>query len=451
VQLLTAQRLARTDGSRTDGTRMKIFGAQRREPAELDSRPSPGRVAIILGGTAVGELEVLRAVSALCQTLNAALRPQPPAADGSATAASDDSAAGGGGGGGRAGASAPPGAIAPPLEFAVACCVSNFAKIERGADCPPLVKIPYFPQQASRFLAQFELVLLCGTTPPVAQFGYRDGPSDLLAGGAAGGPRTAQISHADLAAAFAFLDVRCAQLLARLAGGRVPPTAPLPTAMPSTPLPLPAAGPLSALALCQTLACLQPAECVVVDESLTSGSSYWDASARCPRRFSHLTLTGGAIGSGLPMALGAAVACPSRYVIAFQSDGSGMYSMQALWTMARERLSNVTVIVCANHAYQILDLEMDMQRPKHSRAQGPGLCDDGESRAQAHRAAVEALTSLEQPRVDGLALAAGCGVVAQRVETVGELADALRESFAERSDGPRLIEAVLAQRRRPSR
>ncbi|KIY96436.1 acetolactate synthase I/II/III large subunit [Monoraphidium neglectum] len=97
--------------------------------------------------------------------------------------------------------------------------------------------------------------------------------------------------------------------------------------------PLPPDGRLTAAALCQVVAALQPEGCVLVDESLTSGSSYWEAAKGCPP-FSHLTITGGAIGCGPPMALGAALACPGRRVINLQADGSAMYSLQARNTHA---------------------------------------------------------------------------------------------------------------------
>ena len=127
-----------------------------------------------------------------------------------------------------------------------------------------------------------------------------------------------------------------------------------------TPSPPTHDGPLTASAMCHIVAALQPKDCVVVDESLTSGASYWDHSATC-ERFSHLTLTGGAIGFGPAAAVGAAVACPGRKIINIQADGSGLYSAQALWTQAKERLDVVTV-VCANRKYAILKLEHAMQR-----------------------------------------------------------------------------------------
>ena len=119
-------------------------------------------------------------------------------------------------------------------------------------------------------------------------------------------------------------------------------------------------GRLTASALCQIVAALQPAEAIIVDESLTSGNSYWDHSKGCPP-FSHLTLTGGAIGCGPPLAVGTALACPERKVINLQADGSCMYSIQALWTQAREKL-DVVNIICANRTYAILKVEMAKQR-----------------------------------------------------------------------------------------
>jgi acetolactate synthase-1/2/3 large subunit len=119
-------------------------------------------------------------------------------------------------------------------------------------------------------------------------------------------------------------------------------------------------GKLTPKTMCHTVAALQPEGCVVVDEVLTSGAWYWEASSGCPP-FSHLTLTGGAIGCGPPLAVGAAVACPDRVIINLQADGSAMYSLQALWTQAREGLHVVTV-VAANRAYAILKLEMVKQR-----------------------------------------------------------------------------------------
>jgi acetolactate synthase-1/2/3 large subunit len=136
-----------------------------------------------------------------------------------------------------------------------------------------------------------------------------------------------------------------------------------------------------------------------------------------------MTNTGGAIGQGLPCAVGAAIAAPDARVICLQSDGSAQYTLQALWTMARERL-NVTVIICANHRYGILQTEL--------RRSGAAL--DGW--ATAH------LTRLDSPKVDWLSLAKGYGVSGCRATTTVEFREAL--SVALRTQGPYLIEAQLA-------
>lgn len=182
------------------------------------------------------------------------------------------------------------------------------------------------------------------------------------------------------------------------------------------------AGRLTAATMCQTVAALQPAGAIVVDESLTSGSSYYALSRCCPP-FSHLTLTGGAIGCGIPLALGAAVACPGRVVINLQADGSGMYSLQGLWSQAREGLRVVTVI-CANRAYSILKVEMARERI-----------------APSNGKAAKALTEIGSPAIHWVSLAQGMGVPASRAATCEELAAALRAALVRQ--GPSLIEAVL--------
>ena len=139
-------------------------------------------------------------------------------------------------------------------------------------------------------------------------------------------------------------------------------------------------------------------------------------------RFSLLTLTGGSIGMGPPCATGAAIACPDRTVINFQGDGGAMYTLQSLWTQAREQLHVVT-LVCANRAYRILQVES-------ARA---GVAAPG---PQAH-----SLTDLSRPALDWVHLAQGMGVPARRVDSADSLQDALGRALAER--GPSLIEMAL--------
>jgi acetolactate synthase-1/2/3 large subunit len=182
-----------------------------------------------------------------------------------------------------------------------------------------------------------------------------------------------------------------------------------------------APGPLTPQSLGAVLASLQPEGAVVVDESATSGLPWWLASARAPRH-SCVSLTGGAIGLGPPAAAGAALACPGRTVIDLQADGSALYTLQALWTQARESL-RVKTIVCANRAYRILRIEL-------ARA---GVREPGP--------AARALTELADPALDWVALARGMGVPGERAGDVAGFREALQRALAH--PGPYLIEAVL--------
>jgi acetolactate synthase-1/2/3 large subunit len=184
----------------------------------------------------------------------------------------------------------------------------------------------------------------------------------------------------------------------------------------------PPTGDLGVGALGDAVAATLPDDAVVVEEAATSGLGFAVASAGAARHVS-LHLTGGAIGQGLPNAVGAAVGAPGRRVVALQADGSGMYTLQALWTMARESL-DVTVVVCANRAYRILQVEYMRA------AESPP------------RDVAESLMRLDDPAFDWCSLASGLGVPARAVETADDLVTELRRSFAE--PGPALVEARLS-------
>jgi acetolactate synthase-1/2/3 large subunit len=164
-----------------------------------------------------------------------------------------------------------------------------------------------------------------------------------------------------------------------------------------------------------------PEGAIVSDEAVTSGRSLPTTTAGAPRH-DWLTLTGGAIGQGLPLAVGAAVASPDRPVFALEADGSALYTIQSLWTMAREQL-NVTVVIFNNRSYEILNVEL-----ARVGAQGAG----GKAKAQL---------DLSQPDLEFLALAKGFGIPASRVDTAEGLRDALERAIAE--PGPHLIEALV--------
>jgi acetolactate synthase-1/2/3 large subunit len=174
-------------------------------------------------------------------------------------------------------------------------------------------------------------------------------------------------------------------------------------------------------ALAQCIAATLPAEAIVCDESNTAGLYCYDAAAAAAPH-DWLTLTGGSIGIGLPLAVGAAIACPDRRVVALEADGSALYTIQSLWTQAREAL-NVTNIILNNGAYAILRLEMMR------------------AGVNAQTEAAAALFDLRRPAIDFCEIAKGFGVPAQRVHTPADLAAALDRSFA--AAGPSLIEVML--------
>jgi acetolactate synthase I/II/III large subunit len=169
------------------------------------------------------------------------------------------------------------------------------------------------------------------------------------------------------------------------------------------------------------VASLIPEGTIISDESVTSGLSFASVSAGAPRH-DVLALTGGAIGQGLPVAVGAAIACPDRPVLALEADGSAMYTIQALWTMAREGL-DITVLVFNNRSYGILNVELARVG---ARAAGP--------RAKAQ-------LDLSRPDVGFVDLARGLGVPATRVETAEQLTDELQRAIAE--PGPHVVEVVI--------
>jgi acetolactate synthase-1/2/3 large subunit len=166
-----------------------------------------------------------------------------------------------------------------------------------------------------------------------------------------------------------------------------------------------------------------PDGAIVADESITSGRAIPAATYGAPRH-DLLAVTGGAIGQALPVATGAAVACPGRPVLCLESDGSAMYSLTALWTQAREQL-NVTNVILNNRAYAILRGEL-------SRVGASGA---GER--------AKALLDLSRPDLDFVALARGLGVPASCATTCDELAAQLRAAFDE--PGPHLIDAVCVR------
>ncbi|NNE85982.1 MAG: hypothetical protein HKN28_18620, partial [Alphaproteobacteria bacterium] len=180
-------------------------------------------------------------------------------------------------------------------------------------------------------------------------------------------------------------------------------------------------GPNNPSSIASVLGNLIPENAIVVDESITTGRDFFAETAGAPPH-DWLNNRGGSIGYGLPVAVGAAVACPDRKVILLQSDGSGMYTLQSLWTMARENL-DITVLVFANNSYNILRGELTnvgVQNP------GPRAID---------------MLSLDRPNLDWVSLARGMGVEAMYADDAPALAKALGAGLA--SEGTFLVQVNL--------
>ena len=277
---------------------------------------------------------------------------------------------------------------------------------QRGAGRVAVEKLPYFGEQAQAFLAEFRTIVFCGTEPPVSFFAYPGKPSFLS-------PPEAQLVR------LASLREDALVALTALADALQAPAQPAlvqqPSSFPVEP------GKLNGANIGAVLAAALPEGAIVSDESATSGGASF---AMCAGAAQHdwLQLTGGAIGQGLPLAVGAAVACPDRKVIALQADGGGMYTAQALWTMARENL-DVTTMIFNNGSYAILNIELmrvGVQNP------GPKAL---------------SMLDLKHPEIDWSKLSEGMGVPAVRVTTAEEFQAALADAL--KVKGPRLIEALL--------
>ncbi len=280
-----------------------------------------------------------------------------------------------------------------------------FPRTERGAGRAVVERLPYFAEMALEALSGVRHLILVDVKAPVSFFAYPGVPSWLAP--AAANIRTLAAGEDDAIDALA--------RLAEAVGAGATPCVTAPLERPPRPR-----GALSPGAVAQALGALLPENCIVSDEGISGGVPAYMATANSPPH-DWLLLTGGSIGDGMPVATGAAVACPDRKVVNLQADGSAAYTLQALWTQAREKL-DVTTIILANRQYQILYTELARVGAKP----GPRTAD---------------LLDIGRPDLDWVKLAEGMGVEAVRVTTAEAFTDALASFLSRR--GPNLIEAVL--------
>ena len=287
-------------------------------------------------------------------------------------------------------------------------CETFPARLQRGAGRVPVERLPYFAEQAAEVLSGLEQLVLVGAAAPVSFFAYPGKDSFL----APDGCKILELAdvHQDTTAAL--------QAVALKIGANEPgETA---QAAPEAPAPK---GVLSPLAIAQSLAQLMPDNAIVSDEAATCGLPMFPATVNAPPH-EWMTITGGAIGQGLPLSLGAAIACPGQKVIALQADGSAMYTLQALWSMAREN-TDVAVVIFNNRSYAILNIEL--------------------ARVGAGQPTPKTLSmfDLSRPDINWVEISEGMGVPATRATTAEEFHLQFGDAMASR--GPRLIEAMVVQ------
>src|ERR1700754_4251863 len=279
-------------------------------------------------------------------------------------------------------------------------------RMARGKGRFAIDRIPYVIEQALPILKDFKNIVLVETNDPVAFFAYPNKPSMLKPQGCevhrmtTGAENSVAALEALAGALHAQPSDRQPQKMVELAR---------------------ATGGLTPASIAQAIAMAIPENAIVVDESITTGRGFFPpTAAAAPHDW--LQNMGGSIGFSTPVATGAAVACPDRKVICMVGDGSAMYTLQSLWTQAREQL-DVTTIVFANRTYQILKGEFA-----------------GVEAGEPGRKAL-AMLNLDNPALDWVSLAKGMGVSGRSVTTVDELNQALAEAMKEK--GPRLIEVVM--------
>jgi len=280
-------------------------------------------------------------------------------------------------------------------------------RMERGVGLPAVERIAYLAEMASLQLRNFDRLVLADAKAPVSFFAYPGKKSYLAPEGCAVLNLAAPEQDA----------VASLKKLAMMLGADNALPATAPAARPEAPR----GKGLTAEKVCKAVGHLLPENAILVDEAITSGLMLSKYTAGAPRH-DLLTLTGGAIGQGLPNAVGAAIACPDRPVLALIGDGTSMYTIQALWTMARENL-NVTAVIFNNASYSVLNVELERVGAEEA---GP------KAKAQL---------DLRGPTLNFTKISEGMGVPALRVSEPEAFTRELEKAL--RTPGPHLIEAVV--------
>ena len=279
-------------------------------------------------------------------------------------------------------------------------------RLERGAGLPNVERIAYLSEMASVQLSGYEHLIIIDSAEPVSFFAYPGKQSYLV-------PKKCTVSHLVKPEQDAVASIQA--LVEAVAAMDIAPK------LQQAERPKLPTGKLNASKVCEAVGALMPENAIISDEAQTSGLMLPTCTAGAPRH-DVLTLTGGAIGQGLPVAVGAAIAGKDRSVITLVGDGSAMYTIQSLWTMMNENL-DVTVIVLNNRSYAILNIELE--------------------RVGAEGAGPKAKSQLDlsKTEIDFVAMAQGMGMPAEKATTAEEFNDALERAI--REPGPHLIDAIV--------
>lgn len=286
-------------------------------------------------------------------------------------------------------------------------CDTFSPRVQRGAGQVLIERIPYFAEQIVECLEDVEQIILVGTKPPISFFAYPDKPSWCL-------PEGAEVfylarPHEDGTGAL--------EALAEELGAPAEPAHVANYAKPDLPT-----GQLDQFTIGQAIGRYLPEQSIIIDEAATSSAGPMMATEHAAPHDFLTALTGGSLGQGMPMAVGAATACPDRKVVCLQGDGGGMYTVQALWTQAREKL-DVTTVIFANRSYSVLNVELARVGAKNPGPKALSMLD------------------LRNPELQWVDIARGMGVEAVRVDTVEAFSAAFASAMNTR--GPMLIEAMI--------
>ncbi len=286
-------------------------------------------------------------------------------------------------------------------------------RLSRGAGRVQVQLVPYFLEMAQQFFSDYEQIILVGALPPVSTFAYRNSAMFKA-------PETCEVWT--LASADHDVNRALVDLVDALDAGATQPAlgerveAELPE------------GTLTAAAIGKSVNLLMPEGTIMVDEAATAGLELYQETGTAPAHEYLYAIPGAAIGGGLPVALGAAVACPDRKVIALQADGSAMYTNQALWSLARENC-DVTIVILKNDAYAVLNVELARVRKEDATPK------------------MLSMLELDKPTLDWVHIGEGMGVPSVAVDSAEAFHAAFETAMAEK--GPRLIEATIAQDLQP--